>query len=432
MKAHVLHFAFAAIAAAVLVSCSPAKPDAMATLKKEFADRPVVADADNAFLDAMGFLGPAAEDAHELGARRVAWLQKYGVDPKTAGDDPGKTALDLKASRSQSLRQVIDACRAAFARACGSAIERARGDVTLSEFESLLLARYDVLLGRRGWHDAVITRPRAPLAAYSGMIEAQRLMLIRLIQTARAGDVEKVQATLSRDLAYWRMVFVSSDLLISKMMALAAIRQHFALGTLVLRALPADRVMEAVPEKWQEEFSADERSMRRVIAGEFLMTEGLLLGDWASADKLRDPVEGEERDDAVIVENMHEMRLQPSLSDYADYYLATADGYRAPLTEYEAVSRKLGGEYKDVIDRSFDLNPYALRFGSAEGMRRAALLTVQLRSQSVPVAEIENRLRESPLRNPYNGEPFVWDAADHAIVFTGPEDRKYRRQAYLY
>lgn len=432
MKAHFILRSTAALAVIALTSCGPASPDAEATLRKMFADRPALADADNAFLDAMGFLGPPGVDAHELGAQRVAWLQKFGVDPKTAGDDPGRIELYLKESRSQSLRQVIDACRAAFARACGSAIERARGDVTLSEIETLLLERYDVMLGRRGWHDAVITRPSAPLPAYSGTIEAQRLMLIRLIETARAGDVEKVQATLNRDLAYWRMVFVSSDLLISKMMALAAIRQHFALGTLVLRALPADRVMEAVPEKWQEEFSADERSMRRVIAGEFLMTEGLLLDDWASADKLRDPGEREERDDAVIVENAHEMRQQPSLSDYADYYLATADGYRAPLTEYEAVSRKLGGEYKDVIDRSFDLNPYALRFGSAEGMRRAALLTAQLRSQSVPVAEIENQLRESPLRNPYNGEPFVWDAADHAIVFTGPEDRKYRRQAYLY
>ena len=428
-----LAFAWILSVVALLAGCDSRSPDAVTRLKQVYAERPAVASADNAFLDAFGFLGPADADAHELGAQRIAWFEKLRDDPKTAGTDPGKEALDTKASRLQTLRQIVDACSAAVARACGSALERVKVDEPLSDIEPVLLARYEVLVGRRGWYEIGTTVPDATLPAYQGMLDGQRLRLIRLIETARVGDVEEVRATLSRDLAYWRMMFASSDVLLSKMIALAGIRQHFAFGSHVLRQLPAGRVMEGVPAQWHQEFSAGELSMLRVMSGELLIAEGIVSDGGKSPDEIGDA--GEKRDatdDVAVVDPRQRRRRENLLNDYADFYLAAAEQYRGPLTGYEAVSQKLHDEYKSVISHALDVRPYALRIGSAEGMRRAALLTAQLRSQSVPITELESRLKESPLRNPYNGEPFAWDAADQAVVYTGPEARKYRRQAYLY
>jgi hypothetical protein len=432
VKARVLLCAFAGIAVVGLTSCGPAKPDAMATLKKVFADRAAVADADNAFLDVHGFAAPEGVDPHELGARRVAWLEKFRVDPKTAGDDPGKPALDVRGSRSQALRQVIAACRAAVARACGSALERVKGNVPLSDIEPVLMARYEVLLARRGWYEIGTAVPNAPLPSYEGTMEAQRLWLIRLGDAAAAGDAEKVRTTLGQDLAFWRRMLASSDILISKMMAIAGIRQHFSLGSHLLRALPADRVMDAVPAQWQVPFSADELSMRRPMAGEIVLSEALHneigAGLWRmdeAGDDLQDPV-GRLMERVAIAGSQG-----PTLAQLADYYLSAADAFQAPLSGFEAAAANLARKYPRSKMGS-NIGQYALRIGSAEGMRRAALLTAQLRSQSVAVAELENRLGESPLRNPYSGQPFVWEAADQAIVYTGPEHRKYRRQAYLY
>jgi hypothetical protein len=416
-----------ALVAVVLTSCSSAGPDAAATLKKVFADRPTVADADNAFLDVLGLAAPDGVDPHELGLRRLAWAEKFRTDPETAGDDPGKSRVEMKASRSPALSPVVDACRAAVARACGAGLERVR-NAPLSQIEPLLLARYEVLLTRGGWYEIGSAVPDAPMPSYEAAIEAQRLMLIRLINAAGAGDAEKVRTTLTRDLAFWRRMLASSDILISKMLALAGIRQHFMLGSHVLRALPADRIADAIPAQWHEEFSAAERSMRRPIAGELVLAEGFynasedIRVDFSDSDEeLPDPV------DRLVNRLAQSRNREPGLGEIADYYLAVADAFEAPLTQYEAAEARLASN-----SIAKNISQYALRVGSAEGMRRAALLTAQLRSQSVPMAEIADRLEKSPLRNPFNGQPFDWDAADQAIVYTGPEHRKYRRQAYLY
>jgi len=432
VNARVILCALAATAVVAVTSCSSSQPDSMATLKKVFADRPTVAEADNGFLDVYGFAAPDGVDPHELGARRVEWVEKFGVDPESAGDDPGKPGLDVKGSRSQALRQIISACRAAAARACGSALDRVKGNVPLSDIEPLLLARYEALLARRGWYEIGTAIPNAPIPSYEGTMEAQRLLLIRLRDAAAAGDAEKVRSTLSRDLAFWRTMLVSSDILISKMMAVAGIRQHFSLGSHLLRNLAADRVTEAIPAQWHEEFSAEELSMRRPMAGEIVLAEGFYKESEGTFDEMVDT--DDEVQDPVdrLVNRVARVGYRgPTLGVIADYYLAAAEVFHAPLSEYEAAAANLTSKYpRSKV--GLNIGQYALRIGSAEGMRRAALLTAQLRSQSVPMAEVENRLRESPLRNPFNGQPFVWEYADQAIVYTGPEHRKFRRQAYLY
>jgi hypothetical protein len=170
------------------------------------------------------------------------------------------------------------------------------------------------------------------------------------------------------------------------------------------------------------------------MAGELMLAEQTLRNGNESRADIADDFESDATQDPLdrlvnTLSGQNHRRLQ--LGDVADYYLATAEGFEVPVRDYEAASRKLRSKYERV-SAGWDVDKYALRVGSAEGMRRAALLTAELRSQSIPIAGLPGKLAESPLRNPYNGQPFDWDAADQAIVFIGPETRKYRRQAYPY
>jgi len=424
VKARALRWTFSVFAAAIL-GCDAAPSDPVERLRQVFAERPDVPYSDNAFLDLLGFLGPAGVDPHELGIRRVVWLEKLDSHPEGAGTDPGTPTLDPKLYRSQALTQVIDACRDAIARACDSALDRVKGEAPLSHIESLLIARYDMLLSRRGWREIGVTQPAAQRVPYEGAIEAQRFMLIRLRNVASAGDVESVRAVLTRDLTFWRTVLGSSDTLFSKMMALAAIRQHFTFGSFVLRDLPKARAMEAIPAQWRNEFTLRERSMLRPMAGELMIAEELL-----QTGKGKVLVSSEPEPDGALDKLSPRIYREPTISEIADTYLSVAEAFQVPLPEYEGVAARTHGKHASDMGRG--VSQYALRVGSAEGMRRAALLTVELRSQSVPVALLPERLQASPLRNPYNGQPFAWDPADRAVVFIGPERRDFKRQAYPY
>lgn len=74
---------------------------------------------------------------------------------------------------------------------------------------------------------------------------------------------------------------------------------------------------------------------------------------------------------------------------------------------------------------------YALRVGSIEGMRRAALLVAELRSRGVVADDVRAQLGQAELRRPFDGEPFTWNAAEQAVQHEGPE-KKRRANALHY
>ena len=79
-----------------------------------------------------------------------------------------------------------------------------------------------------------------------------------------------------------------------------------------------------------------------------------------------------------------------------------------------------------------DFVRYAVVVADLEGMRRLALLAVELRAAQVLPAEMPRRLQEAVLRDPYDGKPFRWDASAGALVFVGRQDLPRGRYAVLY
>jgi hypothetical protein len=54
-------------------------------------------------------------------------------------------------------------------------------------------------------------------------------------------------------------------------------------------------------------------------------------------------------------------------------------------------------------------------------VRRAALLTTELRNRGVHRAHVAAELPESAIRDPYTDEPLGWDAQKGVLTFTGLE-----------
>jgi len=65
-------------------------------------------------------------------------------------------------------------------------------------------------------------------------------------------------------------------------------------------------------------------------------------------------------------------------------------------------------------------------------MRRAALLVAQLRARGVAADAVAVELARATLREPYADAPFEWDPQQMAVVFTSPEDLRWRRNEFFY
>jgi hypothetical protein len=274
----------------------------------------------------------------------------------------------------------------------------------------------------------------APLPAYADVMDGQRLLLLGLRAAAARGDSELIRTTLDRDLRFWRETQQSADILITKMIAVAAIRQHFRYGNLLLREFPAARASQAIPESWQVEFTRAELSMLRVFAGELVYFEGMIRTSWARADQAR--ADSEDFADGNIAGRLIDgvprlVPLQYHVNHLAEVYLAVGEGYEEPLPRYAETTKALKAKFARNGTK-WTPETYAQRVGSIEGVRRAALLTVTLRARGVPVAAVPDELRSATLRNPFDGAPFEWDANEQAVVYTGPEEHKWRRTEFTY
>ena len=313
----------------------------------------------------------------------------------------------------------------------------------------LALQRYRTLLGYRAWRDELPPHLSAPLPAYSVVLHGQRLHLLSLRQVAGQGEVAEVRAGLSADFEFWRGAQLNAETLISKMIAVAALRNHFFFSNLVLRRLPADQVMGAMPPDWQRPFSDEERSMLLVMGGELIYTKGILdytAGDFAYRDLEDFELSTTDRLLDFLFKPM--FQVQDTANGIAEQRLRLCEQFAVPMSEYPAAREALE-QYALTHTHSFSVyNPtgtvilrmddgttylsYAFRTANPEGMRRAALLVAQLRARGVTAAAAGDEVANAGLRDPYSDAAFAWDATRASVVFTAREDSQRSRHEFFY
>lgn len=416
-------------------------------LKRAVAERPPVDDADNGFIYLLGIAAAEDELPGNVGAQRGAWLEAVNLDRSKVNSDPVSNAVDYAVGRHAGIKAMFDACSHLLDRACRTAFEAAPPVDSWSEMDRLLLQRYRELVQRPAWRDIVPTNFDTPLASYQHAIAGLRLQMLAL----RGADAAAKRQSLERESRFWRGMTASSDLLIEKMIGIAGVRQHLWFGNLLLRELPAAEAALAIPDEWRRELSPAELSLERALAGELAYFEGTLRdpGYVDTFDENWEDFGGSQRLDRRIGRVLMRPFYQPQdvLNHVAAEYISAAKAYEVPLAELpgavEAWRRRPAvdpfpsriydatGDYVREIMLA-DYGSYALRAATLEGMRRATLVTVELRARGVSTTNLATELGTSTLRNPFNGHAFAWNAAEQAVEYLGPDPHQWRRGLYFY
>jgi hypothetical protein len=367
----------------------------------------------------------------------LRFAQLYRDRPSVANADNGYPyAMDFftseKPERTPAVQRLADACRVVD-HACIVALDGA--DPVVEEWfakERGLFDRYQTLLAHSGWYRTKPFVLTDRLPAYGLILQGQRLLLLRAWALAGGGDVARARGLLAQDARFWRMVLESSDLLIDKMIAVAALNRHFGLGNLVLRRLPADRAMEAMPREWTQGISAAERSMTRTLAGEWEYFNGSLrktkAGEPLIYRPLFQPQDTSNRLAAMLAQAAHGLDAPYDQYPQVLQRMQTESDHAAvPLSLYNPIATMMTN-----APDAYNYGRYGAQVADVEGARRAAVLATTLRSRGVAAADVPAQLSASEIRVPYTNGPFAWDLRENAIVFTGLEAGERGRHDFKY
>lgn len=373
--------------ALVVVNRSDEAPSADALrLEARVRDRAPLVDADNGYIHALGLAAAPDADVVAVGCARASYIENY-VAPMADGGAhawPGRD-VDYRAARGADVTALVDACTKA--QTCLDALQ-AHPDALAQwlNSEQWLLERYRRMLATGAWREAIPSDPAAPMVGLQHALDAQKLHLLDARRQALAGDAMAVRGLLERDLAFWRQVLASSDLLISKMAAAAAVTRNFEIGSLALRALPAADVNAAVPPSLRRPLSVDERSLARALAGEWhYMRAGMRLALeheveaaapwWRLDHQLQRPLF---QPQATLNLSAARMVHAGEVSELSHAELGRA--LEAMASPQEATPRLRAyntvGELYDQVAAGASYAHYIERVADLEGVRRAALQAV--------------------------------------------------------
>lgn len=412
-------------------------------LQRVVDERSTVADAGNAYVLLLGIGVRKEDDPFAWGVRRKAYLDAFpaGVEANAPAVLPGKEH-DFAGHRTAHTKTLIETCSEAN-HGCLSLLKQHPEHVDAwLDSESWLLDRYYGLIGLTQWREAIPSDMRVPLPPYVPAMDGQRLLLLKAWRHATVGEAAAARELLQRDLTFWRMVLRSSDILISKMIATAAIRRDFAMGNLVLRELDEVGADASAPVSWNVPIDRGERSMLRAFAGEWRFSksavEASLVGGFADRqsgerayDRVIQPFFKREATSNLLAANM--MHLIGGLDVEMTELPATVASLRPPA---DGRLPSLYNPIGQILSRiGYDAYiPYAVRVSDLEGERRAVLLAAQLRSDGrwrCHRTSLATRIANSQLTEPYRGAPFAWDAVMGSILFQGLESTPRARRAVL-
>ena len=428
----------------VIINWHDDPPSAAALeLDRLYRERPIPAETDNAYPYLLGFTAAAGVNPSELGRTRIEWARGAVQPPFTPQllEPERSRFIDYQAMRSPSLNALVNSCTqneptcAQSLRTDGNLVERWLAS------EQPLLERYLSLLVYRAIHEPLPYDPRLSLPDYRQILDGQRLLLIQAWQLASRGEALQVNSLLEKDLAFWRMALANADIIISKMVATTAIKQHFLWANRALRQLPAERVQSAIPDSWRQPLAPRERSMLRAFSGELAFTDRCIQlmkagqFDWTTYYSLNNS-------GALVLSTlvMPFLLRQTSNNQQAQFLLDLEQAFAVPYPQIDnAIAQakvihdaqipkrlnlshlhNLTANLLNTLDSDTDYSQYLIRVTDLEGLRRAALLLAHLRSQGVAAAAVAPQMQQSELNNPYSQAPFDWAPDPGTLSFASP------------
>ncbi len=430
-------------------------PSAAALKLQQISDaRPKIRDEENAYIYLLGFSIAQEEDPWVWGKKRLAWAQKMTtqshIDENTDWDFTGENFANLSGGKP-SINQLLEGCKTMDVQ-CQALFQENEPEITHWVMSNKwLLERYLILLSLNEWQEAIPFDLRMPFPPYLQALQAQKLLLANTWLAARHTNTSAVKAMLEQDIRFWRRLQASSDVLISRMIAIAAIQRHFDWSQAILRQFPPEKMIEAIPDNWHSPISRTERSMLRTWVGEWQFVNRITQ---QTLDELGFPIDFEQ-DHSLLEKSLWFLGkplLQPqdSSNRYADLLLESDRLFQVPYPQIPQAAEQARNLWNEHHGSTFphraynilgdmllategaDLTDYCLRVTDLEGIRRLTLASIDLYARSVPPDQVVTALKKSPYKDPYTGKPFSWNKANQSLVFQGLAKGEHGKHQFRY
>jgi hypothetical protein len=409
------------------------RDDPVSAAAQHFTDvhttRRAVPDQQNAYLYMLGFEAADDQSPIDLGRKRIDWLRWALDQPWNESLQEPEYSRRLARDDEQPLfvESLVEACRSNNGQCAARLLaSEARLDEWLKSAQPLL-QRYQALIVLPAMYEPLPFDMRSSLPSYRPVLQGQQLLLVHAWQLHRQGASEQARQLLESDLRFWRMALAEADTLISRLIAVSAVRQHLLWSVQMFRGQPSGWQ----PEVWSLPLSAEERNWERVLAGEMAFMKGLLQQmkhgelDWVAAIESDNSLQN-------LAYRLGAPLLLPqrSLNDQAQLLQSQQSLFELPYSELAGAQersrnlehsfvpqgigvaelRNLAGHLLRMQGGDNDLTEYYLRVSDLEGLRRAALLLVEMRDLKLDPQQAMIHTWSSPLRDPYRDKPFAWEA----------------------
>lgn len=372
-----------------------------------------VAEADNAYLAAIGMGAPDGADSLTY-AR--AWLAEARAAARE--NRPEKQAEAKRAQRPA----LCDAAQTSCLAALQDKEESAAAQIAAYGED---LARYEKLLAYRAFEE-ITDYPfgmESQFPRYAPMGAAQRAWLARAALALHAGRVDEALAMAERDIAFQRLMLTGSRTLVGRMVAAANYTRALSFVADLLQTSLADLKPHAPRlQAMLQPLQPAALNLDELMAGEFGMMKRFL----------HDPAgKGVQADWPEKLRLLLFYKRNATINDAHAFYSGKQQWLRKPPAQ---LAREIRDEVTEVEMKPWDYlyNPmgkiltrvampsfssYALRLHDLDAMNRLLGLAAEIVAADVPAEDVGNFVAKAGARfaDPYSGKPMTWDAADKRL-----------------
>ena len=419
----------------IVINSKDQPPSATAIeFQQSWNSRKPIATADNGYIYLLGFDVAKEVDPQAVGIERIQW-SKEAIHSSTEEFMSFPQAYNsFQKQLPKEIIKLIDIC-SQITTDCINDIDKHRDLLNQwSKNEAWIIDRYQQLITHNAWLELIEPDMRLPFPNYGDVMKAQRLTFIHAFSSIPTDDSASVVELLDKDLRFWRTMLKDTDMLVGKMIAVAAIKNNFLWTNRILLRRDDNVRSRAKLAVLNQPFVDEELSMRRC-----------LIGEWFFSHTVVNPLDGSGIDNHTgqfFLKFFYQK--QDTLNNHAASLNSIVLDLDVPLANFEATferyQRKIQPEktlihylrhpYNIAGQIIGDVAPpslytdYVVRTKDLEVFRRGLLLSID----HMEPASNEELL----LISPYKNKPFVVNQEQQSVTVNGLGRDARAQQTYYY
>lgn len=397
-------------------------------------NRKPVDAADNGYIYLAGLDAATDETPDVVGAKRIQLLNDIAKGSAADNPDFFRAEYNPEDAFIKEVKTAFDQC-GKITKDCIEAIEKNKSRIIeWSQAEDLIGKRYAQLISHQYWLEPALLDASFRIPQFGLVMKAQRLAFMREIAAMEPDKVNRVVELLDADLRFWRMALENTDMLIGKMIAVAAIKNNFLWTNQFLLKMKNTPQPAPVLFALNQPFTDAELSMRRS-----------LIGEWIFAHSVTNPLDGSEIDNVTGKYLLKfSYQKQDTLNNRAASLNSVTTELDVPLANFETTLKSY--QQKIRPEKSFtyyllhpynivgqilgDVAPpsmytdYVIRTKDLEAFRRGLLASIEYMNNESGA--------NTKYTSPYKTKPFVINQEQRSITVNGLGKDRNAQMIYSY